>query len=176
VRARALVGGEVAETALPGLADEELRAASLGGAGLWILLEPAPGPLGDDLHRHVDDLVARGFRPLIAHPERHLDADAPARLAALVEAGALVQATAQHVADAEEHWPMWDLARAGLIHVLGSDAHSSRGGREVRLTHALERLRQIGRSEADLAWIARTAPDAIVRGEVPGEGLAPIAL
>ena len=32
--------------ALDGLDDEELRAVSLGGGGRWILLEPAPGPLG----------------------------------------------------------------------------------------------------------------------------------
>ena len=39
-------GGEVAETALDGLDEEELRTVSLAGAG-WILLEPRPGPLGD---------------------------------------------------------------------------------------------------------------------------------
>ena len=47
IAVRVVSGGEVAETAVAGLLDGELRAASLGAAGGWILLEPAPGPLGD---------------------------------------------------------------------------------------------------------------------------------
>ena len=42
-----LPGAEVAATALPGLDDAELAALTLGGGGLWILLEPGPGPLDD---------------------------------------------------------------------------------------------------------------------------------
>ena len=45
VAVRVLQGGEVAETAVEGLGEEDLMLLSLGGGG-WILLEPAPGPLG----------------------------------------------------------------------------------------------------------------------------------
>jgi tyrosine-protein phosphatase YwqE len=173
VRARVLPGAEVAETALDGLDEPELRRAALGG-GRWILLEPQPGPLGDSLASHTAALLARGFAPVIAHPERHLDGDAPERLAELVAMGALVQATAQHLADAEEDWMLLDLARAGLVHVLGSDSHSSRAGRAVRLSHGLARLRALGRTPEELDWIARLAPGAIVRGEALGERLGPI--
>lgn len=69
-----LGGGEVAETAVEGLTEEELRLVGLG-AGEWVLLEPAPGPLGDTLLRRVAHLAERGRRALIAHPERHLSAD-----------------------------------------------------------------------------------------------------
>src|SRR5699024_4492855 len=44
-----LRGAEVAETAIDGLDDEDLRHVSLGGGGAWVLVEPAPGPLGDSL-------------------------------------------------------------------------------------------------------------------------------
>ena len=50
-----LQGGEVAETAVEALDEEELARVALG-AGRWVLLEPAPGPLGDSLERRVEDL------------------------------------------------------------------------------------------------------------------------
>ena len=56
-----VTGGEVAETALEGLDEDELRAVTLGGGG-WILLEPRPGPLGDSLLAAVTGLRERGVR------------------------------------------------------------------------------------------------------------------
>src|SRR5690348_5905238 len=56
-------GGEVAETAVHGLSDEELGLVALG-EGNWILLEPRPGPLGDSLLDAVARLRERGFRAL----------------------------------------------------------------------------------------------------------------
>ena len=51
-----LRGGEVAETAVEGLSEEELSMVALGD-GAWVLLEPAPGPLGDSLARRVEHLA-----------------------------------------------------------------------------------------------------------------------
>jgi protein-tyrosine phosphatase len=159
-----LAGGEVAATALDGLDDDQLRAVTLGGGGLWILLEPAPGPLDDSLDAAVERLRARGFRALVAHPERHLGADLVQRLTRLVIAGALVQATAAFLAAGESRSGMLALARAGLIHVLGSDAHSSRAGRPVTLSGALTVLGEVEPTASNLDWVARTAPEAILRG------------
>ena len=171
-RARVLPGGEVAETIVERLDDDELRAVSLGGAGRWLLLEPRPGPLSDSLTATVDHLAARGMRCLVAHPERHLGPDLVDRLAALVERGALVQATAAHV----EHGPavegMLALARRGVLHVVASDAHSSHGGRPVRLSGALSRLAGVEPVGRHLDWVAHEAPRAIVAGE---ELVAPFA-
>ena len=44
-------GGEVAETEADRLSDEELQLAALGGAGGWVLLEPAPGPMSASLQQ-----------------------------------------------------------------------------------------------------------------------------
>jgi protein-tyrosine phosphatase len=156
-----LQGGEVAETAVEDLGEEELGRVALG-SGRWILLEPAPGPLGDTLLRRVAHLAERGHRTLIAHPERHLSADMYARIAALVAAGALVQATADFFLRERTAAGMAALAKAGLIHVLSSDAHSSHGGRPVHMSEAFERLGALERVAPHLEWMRETAPRAIV--------------
>jgi protein-tyrosine phosphatase len=160
-----LSGGEVAETIVGRLGDEDLRRVSLGGGGRWILLEPRPGPLSDSLSDTADALAERGFSPLIAHPERHLAPDLEERLAEAVRRGALVQITAAHVEAGPAADALAALAANGLAHVLGSDAHSSHGGRPVRLAGAFARLRAGGVPAARVRWMAETAPGAIVRGE-----------
>jgi protein-tyrosine phosphatase len=158
-----LPGGEVAETAVEALSEEELARVSLG-AGRWVLLEPAPGPLGDSLERRVAHLAGRGHRTLIAHPERHVSADMFERMARLVAAGALIQATADFFLRERTAEGMTALAERRLVHVLGSDAHSSHGGRPVHLSAALARLREIAPIAPHVDWIAAEAPRAIVEG------------
>jgi tyrosine-protein phosphatase YwqE len=59
---------------------------------------------------------------------------------------------------------MLDLARAGVVHVLASDAHSSRVGRPVALSGAVEMLRTVEPVSRHLSWLAHSAPRAIVEG------------
>jgi len=158
-----LPGGEVAETAVEGLSEEELARVALGG-GRWVLLEPAPGPLGDSLQRCVEHLSERGHRALIAHPERHLSDDMYERIAGLVVAGALVQATADFFLREQMAAGMLALAEAGLVHVLSSDAHSSHGGRPAKMAAAFERLAEVEPAATHLEWMRETAPRAIVEG------------
>lgn len=159
-----LSGGEVAETAVEGLSDEELARVALG-AGRWILLEPAPGPLSDTLLARVAHLTERGHRTLIAHPERHLSTDMHERIAALIAAGALVQATADFFLREHTAEGMRALAGAGLVHVLSSDAHSSHGGRPLHLAAAFSALAGIEPGGPHIEWMRDTAPKAIVEGE-----------
>jgi protein-tyrosine phosphatase len=165
-------GGEVAETALDGLDQEELRAVSLGGGG-WILLEPRPGPLSDSLVAAAGDLRGAGFGVLIAHPERHLSEDLPDRVAELIEAGALVQATAAHLAGGPARAGMLALAERGLIHIVASDAHSSHGGRPLRLSDGLAALQGVERLRPHLDWIRSEAPRALLRGSHPAPPYGP---
>ena len=164
VAVKVLQGGEVAETAVEALSEEELARVSLGG-GRWILLEPAPGPLDDSLLRRVAHLAERGHRTIVAHPERHLSADMFERMAALVAEGALIQATADFFLREQMAVGMLAMAARGLVHVLGSDAHTIHGGRPVRLSPALERLREVEILAPHIDWIAETAPHAIVNGD-----------
>lgn len=162
---RVLPGGEVAETIVESLDDRELDLVSLAGGRRWILLEPKAGPLSDTLTAAVDDLATRGRRALIAHPERHLAEDLVPRLRELVTRGALVQATAAFFEDGPAAAGMLELAGAGLVHVLASDAHSSHGGRSTRLSGGLARLAGAPRVAPHVEWIAHVAPRAIALGE-----------
>jgi protein-tyrosine phosphatase len=159
-----LPGGEVAVSALRGLDQAELASVSLGGAGRWILLEPDPGPLDDRLDAAVSALRDAGFRALIAHPERHASAELYDRLTGLVAEGALVQATADFLVREPMRAGMLELARRGLIHVLGSDAHSSRVGRPMSLSGALAVLATVQPTSAHVDWIGGAAPRAISAG------------
>ncbi|HVY97243.1 MAG TPA: CpsB/CapC family capsule biosynthesis tyrosine phosphatase [Solirubrobacterales bacterium] len=161
---RILSGGEVAETAVEGLSEEELARVSLG-AGAWILLEPAPGPLGDTLLRRVAHLAERGHRALIAHPERHLSADMFERMATLVAEGALIQATADFFLREQTAAGMLTMAEAGLVHVLASDAHTSHFGRPLTLAPAFARLAESEAVAPHLDWMSQVAPAAIVAGD-----------
>ena len=155
-------GAEVAETALDGLDADELAMASLGGAGGWVLLEPAPGPLGPALLEARERLAAHGLGTIVAHPERHVGPGFEERLAELVAAGALVQATAAHVLDDGAGPVLVRLAREGLVHLVGSDAHTTRWGRPLAIAAAIERLREAGDR---VARFAAEAPAAVLRGE-----------
>jgi tyrosine-protein phosphatase YwqE len=159
-----LTGGEVASTALDGLTRAELQAVSLGAGGRWILLEPPPGPLDDRFEAAAARLHDRGLRAVIAHPERHLGSDLIMRLRRLISAGALVQATAAYFTEPGARAGMLELAWAGVVHVLGSDSHSSRAGRPVTLSSGLAALRDVPLRSEDIDWIGRAAPEAIVAG------------
>ena len=167
-----VTGGEVAETALERLDEDELRAVTLGGGG-WILLEPRPGPLGDSLLAAVTDLRERGFGALIAHPERHVSADMIERIKDLIAAGALIQCTAAFLVSGAPRRGMLALAAAGLIHVLASDSHSSHGGRPLRISDGLAVLGQVDLLRPHLDWIGREAPASILRGERPEPPYSP---
>ena len=159
-----LPGGEVAETIVDHLSDDELHAVSLGGTGRWILLEPRPGPLSDSLDAVVHQLRARGFRSLVAHPERHLGEDMVERLVALVTDGALVQVTAATMDEYPASVGMRILAEAGVVHVLGSDSHSAHHGRPVDLRSGVAVLAGIPALSTHLPWMTTEAPAAIVAG------------
>lgn len=160
-----LGGGEVAETALDGLDDRDLERVSLGGGGCWILLEPAPGPLSDTLTSAVDRLAERGYRAVIAHPERHVDQHFYLRLAALTSRGALIQVTAALLAERGAREGMLAMARAGAVHLLGSDSHSARWGRPLALAAGLESLATVETTAGHLNWIGSKAPEAIISGQ-----------
>jgi protein-tyrosine phosphatase len=170
---RVVTGGEVAEPLLESLSDEDLCDVTLGRGGSWILVEPRAGPVSDFLLRAVEHLGDRGFRAIVAHPERHPSSDFRERLEALVERGALIQVTAALIADGPAAPVMLELAGRGLVHLLGSDAHSSHAGRAVRLSEGLAALAGVERVKPHLDWVAWAGPDAILRGEAAGLPFGP---
>jgi protein-tyrosine phosphatase len=158
---RLVPGGEIAETEIDRLTDAEIHLAALGGAGGWVLLEPAAGPLGRQIEASVERLAARGLGTVLAHPERHAGSGFTDRLEGLANMGCLIQWTAEFVAQAAASDLVMDLAREGLVHLLGSDAHSSHAGRPLRLAAAFARLASV-RTPAQIAWSMDLAPRAIL--------------
>jgi protein-tyrosine phosphatase len=156
-----LAGGEVAPDRLPDLDDETLRALTLGG-GPYVLLECPFQPVDGTMGRMVADLQDRGFRVLLAHPERsHTFQRDPSRLAALVQRGALAQVTTGSLTGdfgRTARNAATTMLAEGLVHVLASDAHDwffrppdLRTGRNTL-------------DDAQREWMTRAAPAAIVAG------------
>jgi protein-tyrosine phosphatase len=157
-------GGELAASAADAIDDDQLQHVTLGGTGGWVLLEPGPGPIGAEFTSVVDRLVPRGVAIVVAHPERHAGPDFVEYLQELEQKGCVLQWTAEFVARAYDADLVLRLAGDGLVHVLGSDAHSSLAGRPVRLGAAYARLQSVC-TAAQLHWMTETAPQALIHGE-----------
>jgi protein-tyrosine phosphatase len=159
-----LPGGEIALDRLERLSVEELRRFGLGGSPRHLLVEfPYSGwPLG--LGERIFQLQAAGFVPVLAHPERNDVVQAqPDRLAAAVDAGALVQLTAAsldgRIGRRAQATGMALLER-GYAHLLASDAHSP----SIRAVGLEAAAAAVG-SEELARWLTDGVPAAIVAGE-----------
>jgi tyrosine-protein phosphatase YwqE len=90
-----LHGGEIDLRLLWAIPPEELARLTIAQTGRYLLLEFPYRSWPLALDSSVSGLVRRGITPLLAHPERNPEVqERPARIEALVEAGALVQVTA----------------------------------------------------------------------------------
>jgi protein-tyrosine phosphatase len=178
---RVLPGAEIALDALPGLGDEELALACLGG-GRWLLLEmPFRGwPIA--LAQTISRLEMRGYGVVIAHPERAESIQrAPDRMRDLVGRGALVQVTAASITGdngpAAQRTALMLLA-GGAAHLIASDAHSAGPWRPPGLEGALAAAAEaLDVHPQALRWTVEEGPAAIVEGRpvrpprlVPGRG------
>jgi protein-tyrosine phosphatase len=156
-----LPGGEIALNRLPLIGEEELHRFALGGSKQALLLEfPYFGwPLG--LEQTVFELRVRGWRPVLAHPERNDEVQtSPDRLARLVEAGALIQITAASVdgrLGRATRASALRLVDRGHAHLIGSDAHAP-SLREAGLSAAAAAV-----GDSELArWLTVDVPRAIL--------------
>ncbi|MDQ4049092.1 MAG: protein-tyrosine-phosphatase, partial [Actinomycetota bacterium] len=125
-------GGELDLERAMTASDDELGLVSYCGHGTDLLVETPYGSLPPDFEERVLALTARGFRVLLAHPERSPTLQRePAPIARLVAEGVLVQLTARSLLPSAAHSPAYDLSAAlvaeGLAHVLASDAHAATG-------------------------------------------------
>lgn len=156
-----LAGGEIAPDRLPELDDDALRLVALGG-GPYVLLECPFSPVGTSMEMMVADLHRRGFGVLLGHPERSptFQRD-PARLASLVERGALAQITTGSLTGRFGEIPRRAaeaMLQQGLVHVLASDAHDAvHRGPDL---HAADGVLDPAHAE----WMTAAVPAAIVGG------------
>lgn len=94
----------------------------------YLLLELDPFGVGPEPVELVRELLAEGWRPILAHPEviPFLWESEDDLLARLAEAGALFQVTAMSVTGEFGRGPkdrVWELLRAGWVQFVASDAH-----------------------------------------------------
>jgi len=162
-----LPGGEIAIWRLLDLDDETLRALALGG-GPYLLVESPFSMVLGDFEPLVLDLQERGYRVLLAHPERcaAFQRDPP-RLQRLVDAGALVQVTAGSMSGAFGSTVRRFTAailREGLAHVVASDAHDHLR-RPPGLLAGFDALEpDLPGLGAQAPWLTESVPRAILDG------------
>ena len=163
-----LTGGEIALSELDLIDDERLRDLALG-AGDCVLVECPYSPVGELLEGMLADLRRRGFRAVLAHPERSpAFLDEPARLARLVESGVLTSITAASMEGRFGKPPRRlcvQMLKDGLVHDVASDAHSARG-RPPGMIRGFEALASELRGLEDQArWYVYDAPVAMLTGK-----------
>jgi protein-tyrosine phosphatase len=157
-----LPGAEIAMTRIAALEPAQLTALGLGG-GPWLLIEPPFTPVATGLDAIVFDVLRRGSRVLLAHPERcpalHRD---PELLHSLVGAGVLTSITAGSLVGrfgGEVRRFALQLAREGLIHNVASDTHDN-SRRPPGVADELERAGLGPLTE----WLTEGVPAAILAG------------
>jgi protein-tyrosine phosphatase len=159
-------GGELAPDRTLDLSDAELAAIALGGSRC-VLLECPFTRAGGLMARIVTHLQAKGFRVLLAHPERSPSfLEDPPALRTLVERGAYAQLTAgslSGVFGGAVRRASRSFLEQGLIHVVASDAHAARGGRSPALRALVAgTLAEWRQDEALATWLCAEAPRALL--------------
>lgn len=158
-----LAGAEIAITQLAEIDPAELSRLTLGGGG-WLLIEPPFTPVATGLEGLVFGLLREGHSVVLAHPERcaalQRDREVVPRL---VDGGVLMSITAGSLAgrfgSEVRHYAL-ELAQAGLVHNVTSDAHDV-SKRRPGLLEEIERARL-----APLAdWLTQDVPAAILSGD-----------
>jgi protein-tyrosine phosphatase len=158
-----LPGGELDLDFARRLDDDALRRFGLGGNPRLLLLEtPFTGwPL--DLAARVFDFAVRGYRIVLAHPERNSEVqEQPDLVAPLVDAGVAVQLTAASVdgrLGKRAAKTSQALIDSGHAHVIASDAHAP-ATRAIGLGTAVDAV-----GDAKLArWLTQEVPAALLAG------------
>lgn len=149
-------GGEVDVLWAQSASDEALRAASYGGRGTDLLVETPYGDLPPIFEDLLFKIRVRGFRVLLAHPERNRTFQHdPTRLARL---DVLVQVTADSVVGGGRAGKLAQrLIASGQAHVIAGDLHRAGGGR-ASLREAVAAVGSRGE------WMVTEAPAAILEG------------
>ncbi len=163
-----LPGGEVDMAWAYRSGGDELRKVSYRQRGSDLLLEAPYAPLAPAFDGLITRLHERDYRILLAHPERNPTFQhEPARLAALVADGVLLQVGADSLIELPRRSRTRRLATSlvseGLAHVLASDSHGMSSGRRPLLSAAAVAADRLAPRSSE--WLLMEAPAAILAGE-----------
>jgi len=113
----------------PGLEElwDQGRLLGMAGQRKYMLTE-LPGGVFWDFAPLVEELVQRGVRPILAHPERHPELlHDRSTIDKLIAAGCVIQVASDSVAEpltAKDEQAMRRWICDGVVHLVGSDGHS----------------------------------------------------
>jgi protein-tyrosine phosphatase len=166
-------GGEVSLSKVAEFKDEALETLCIGD-GRYLLVESPYTEAPSLLEKVLFDLQVRGFKPILAHPERSMSfLHDRARLERLVENGVVCSVTAMSLTGAfgtSIRAYTLRLFAAGLVHNIASDAHDA-----TRRAPGFQSALAVLESELDGApaaagWFTEETGRAIVQGrDLPGE-------
>lgn len=164
---RILPGAEIGWATASELDDSLLSKLCLG-SGQFVLLESPYGRRPVDLEAIIADLAARGFKSLLAHPERcPLFQRDIGRLQAIVDGGTLCSITAGSMSGqfgAPVKAFTIELLRRGLVHDVASDAHDHLHRPPGLLAGFTALEADIPGISSHAPWFTVTAPVAILAG------------
>lgn len=170
-------GAEIAIERLPDLDDDTLASLCLGDSR-YLLVESPYSDRAGNLEDALFAVQLRGFRPVLAHPERcptfQQDVD---RLAAVVGRDVACSVTAESLTGRFGSRPRRTalrMLRDGLVHSVASDAHDHER-RGPALTAGLEHAeRELPGVAERLDWFVSTVPAAILADSPLPESPAPL--
>jgi protein-tyrosine phosphatase len=164
---RVLPGAEIGWATAAELDGTQLARLALG-SGKRVLLESPYGKKPVDIEGIIESLGERGFRAVLAHPERCplFQRDA-GRLRKLVEGGTLCSVTAGSMqgrfGESVRTFTI-EMLRDGLVHDVASDAHDHIH-RPPALVDGFDEVKgELPGIERHAAWYTVTAPVAILAG------------
>jgi protein-tyrosine phosphatase len=170
-------GAEVAISRVRDLEDETLQSLCLG-SGPYMLVETPYTYATTILEETLFDLQVRGFRPVLAHPERGPSfQQEPDRLVRLVERGVLCSVTAASMMGTfggTVRRFTAELFSKGLVHNVASDAHDA-VRRPIDLLAGFDMLDgMIPGLREQAGWYTVETPEVILAGrELPPQPQPP---
>jgi protein-tyrosine phosphatase len=167
IQLRVLTGGEVSLQKAAELDDEVLRTVCLGSSD-YVLIESPYRSSDIDIEGILRDVQGRGFKPLLAHPERcPIFQHDPDRLKRLVNSGVLCSITAASMAggfgSTVRRFTL-ELLHDGLVHDVASDAHDHLHRPPDLLTGFESAESEIPGICEQASWFTVTSPVAILAG------------
>jgi protein-tyrosine phosphatase len=165
--------GELSPDDVARLGDAQLELLAPGPPGRrWLLVEAPLVPTEPGLRAAANEVRARGFGVLIAHPERSPTTEA-ADVREQVAMGARLQINASSLSGAHGPEPeraALELARSGLPFVVASDAHSP--SRPPLLTEGARALAAAGFDTATIQAAVDTGPEQLLADGLPARAPA----
>jgi protein-tyrosine phosphatase len=168
---RLVAGAEIALPQVAQLDDSDLAALALGGQGYLLVESPLSSTAGD-FEVIIEDLLRRGYRVVLAHPERcPAFQREPDRLRRLVVSGVACSVTAASMTGrfgGNVQAFTLRMLEDGLVHNLASDAHDAEGRSPALLSCLRAAERHAPGIGAMGEWLTEEVPAAILAGEPVG--------